>query len=453
MSSSLKSYNVKLQVQDYFIGDKIGSGSFGQIRIAFHNKSKNPFAVKVLSKVKLQNSKHGNHIIFNETLLAPLLTHSSIMEIVEIADSHSQIFQFMRFADQGDLRHVLRKSILQHSIILRIVDQLLSAVEYLHSYGIVHRDIKLENIMFSRHTGIKLSDFGLASITFDGKVHGNFGTFEYSAPEAIKSTEFDGFKADMWSVGVVIYALFSRKLPFLNVDKDYKFEEQTVDYSHIPTMILPLVLQLLSIDPNQRPSATEARGFAGLNSSQTKKKEPLSALVDLVNDSSKTFIIASKLSQVLRTPMEQLLTKFQAPTYSKEKLLFLLWQNKIEARNLTALNSPFKINISAHTMPPKLSDKTIMCQVFPVSASTLFEKLHQYLMKERCCVSSPLSDIAVIDQKKEGIDTDVKIKYNCYDKANNDPQSMLTLDSRDDPIYGAKLSLDIMNFMKSSFVK
>lgn len=453
MTTSLRPRNVRLQVQDYLIGDKLGSGAFGQIRVAFHQKSGNPYAVKVLSKAKLQGSRHSSSVVFNETLLAPLLAHPSLMEIIDVADSHTQIFQFMRFADQGDLCRVLRKSILPRAVILRLVDQLLAAVEYLHSYGIVHRDIKLDNIMLSRHTGIRLGDFGLASLAFDGRVRGNFGTFEYSAPEAIRSTEFDGFRADMWSVGVVIFALFSRRLPFLNVDRNYRFEEQRVDYSRVPEAVVPLVQQLLSIDPSARPSATEARGFAALCSSQTQRREPLSALTALDADDGRAFAFASKVSQVLRVPVEQLLARFRAPAYTKEKLLLLLHVRRAERIGFGVLSSPERVCAVAHSMPPKLPEKTFLSQVFPVSASALFELLHQRLMREGCCVSSPLFEGGFIEQKKEGLDRSVKIRFNCFDRVGGGAEAVLTLDARDDPVYGLKLAQDILDFLKNAFVK
>ncbi|KAH0789591.1 CAMK family protein kinase [Histomonas meleagridis] len=453
MISSLK--QTKLQVHDYYIGDRIGSGSFAQIRVAFHKRSNNPFAVKIISKVKLQNSKHGKHLLFNETILAPILDHPAIIEVIEIADSHSQFFQFMRFADQGDLCRLLRKSPIEHNVAIRIADQILSAVEYLHSYGICHRDIKLENILMSRSTGPKLCDFGLASITFDGKVHGNRGSFEYSAPEAISTPEFDGFKADMWSVGVVLYALFARRLPYLKVCKDYDFSAHQVDYSSIPPIFVPLISKLLSINPADRPSATEARGFAALRSSQRRKKEPLSAVVEPNLEAPEATILMSKLSQVLGVPFDSFLAQLRSPLPNREKLFYSLYQKKYEKYNLNALNDPYKVNVSTSTMPARTQESTYQCQAFPVSAFTLYQKMHQYLMKQRCCVSSPISKTPVIVQRKEEESTDVRIKFGCYDKKdaeNDQPNSLLVLDAKEDPSLGVVLLDDIMSYMKKSFL-
>ena len=453
------------------IGEPIGHGAFAQIRIAFHHRSRNPFAVKVISKSKLAQSKNGRLMLFNETVLAPLVDHPSIVEIVEIADSHSQIFQFMRFAEHGDLLHRLWKAPFEQSIAFRVIDQILSAVEYLHANGIVHRDIKLENILLSKHTGAKLCDFGLASITFNGIVSGNCGSFEYSAPEAIKQPTFNGFKADMWSVGVVIYAIFARRLPF-NVpavapgmdpaDREIDYS-QPIDMSMIPESVRPLISQLLSLNPDERPSATEARGFACLNSSQTKKKEPLSMLTMPDFQCENAFVIISRLSQALHISFQTMIQKLRDPAMNRHKLLFSLYKKRYEKLNLAGLDLPFHRVLIANSepAPEKMLNQSgtdlnaistldkIPLQnekAFPISSNKLYDQMHSFLLKRKCCVSSPISTTPVIIQHIEG--RDIRLSFTCRDKGPDDSDAVLTLIA--DP-ESKDLSNLIMTHMEQCF--
>jgi serine/threonine protein kinase len=405
-------------VTDYNVGEQIGRGSFGQIRTAFHRRLRLALAVKVMAKQDLQVLKHGKSTMFNETILAALVDHPNIIEVVEVADSHAYIFQFMRLAEHGDLLRRLRTAPLEMSLAFRVIDQLLSAVEYLHSYGICHRDIKLENILLSRPTNVKLCDFGLATMTFDGLVKGGCGSFEYSAPEVIANPVCNGFKADMWSVGVAIYAIFARALPFLNVTREFDFANAVVDYSVIPPAFRPLIEQLLSVDPDARPHATEARGFHALNSSQTRRKDPLSAIPDVIDLTDSTELV-SRLSQILRVSYGQLTELLRGDGPRIEKLVFVLAQKK-----LAVLNSNPLFRGAWRSLPsPVFADRTIQVPFADCSAN-VFKQLHAVLMRQRCCVSSPIVLEPVIVPMKEA--PDVRISFSCVDEGESN-QSVLTL--------------------------
>lgn len=507
-----------LKVQDYMIGEVIGQGSFGQIRIAFHNRSRIPFAVKIISKSQLMQSRNAKQIFFNETVLAPLVDHPSIIKIVEIVDSPSQIFQFMRLAENGDLLRLLRSSPLEQKFAMRTIDQILSAVEYLHANGIVHRDIKLENILMSKRTGAKLCDFGLSTITFDGKVTGNCGSIEYAAPEAIDQPVYDGFKADMWSVGVVIYAIFTRKLPFQNNTNTptyferYNYDSQ-IDMTFVPKNMQPLILKLLSIDPNERPSATEARSFpplSSLSTTQLHKKDPLSMLQPFdLSITESNFTIISKLSQVLHVPHQTVITRLRETTMNRPKLLYnlllktsqninfdfnaherkgntyCLMTSNTSASTLNSIQkSPSLIssNINSNTNSTISNDNTAnnkdnsdssldnfneniknsdsetkesdlnsnkeLSRVFKANAFTIYDTMHSFLMKNKACMSSPISSAPMIMMKQES-GTDIKLFFACKDQNPNEISAILKLYPEPSSM---DLSVRIMEYMEKYFL-
>lgn len=382
------------KAHDYSIGEAIGKGAFSSIRIAYHLRTKKTYAVKIISKNRLSQCPMSKKILFNETILAPLMDHPCIIDIKEMADIDSHIFQFMRFAEYGDLLRKLRKSPFELSITVRLIDQLFSAVEYIHGLGICHRDIKLENLLLSKHGGLKLCDFGFASMTLNGIVHGNCGSYEYSAPEAIQCQEFDGFKADMWSCGVVIYALLARRLPFSNVSKNFDFNNTRVNYAPIPAEFQKLIQMLLSPDPQKRPSATECRAFSCLQSTQIKKRFPLSSL-SVDSKICEEMMLISKLSQVLGVPYDAFYKKMVSSEMNREKILLKLFKRKNEqitprmegqvAKNEETQKGFFGIPTIVNV---EVVEKRAM---FKVPASVVFSTLHSIAIKQKFSVSSPLS--------------------------------------------------------------
>ncbi|KAH0792137.1 CAMK family protein kinase [Histomonas meleagridis] len=413
--------NSVTKVLDYVIGEPIGKGVFSSIRSVFHTRSKKQYAAKIISKPKLLQCPMGKRILFNETILAPLLNHPCIIEIEEIADTDTQIFQFMRYAEHGDLLRKLRKSPFETSIAIRLIDQLFSAVEYIHGIGICHRDIKLENLLLSKN-GLKLCDFGFASLTFNGKVHGNCGSYEYSAPEAIREQEFDGFKADMWSCGVVIYAFLSRRLPFTNVNRDFDFNTP-VDYSPIPKDFRHLIQQLLSVDPTKRPNATVCRSYPALKSTQTRLKDPLSSLkIDRSIFSDQVLI--SRLTQATGIDLKTYQTKLNSEEMNREKLIFLLlkrqdrsWLSPRECPTILPTSSASDSPSKKGFFPlPTINNVAIVEKrmVFSETAANVYSVLHLVSIKQKCCISSPLSLSPTIVLKRSN-GAEMRISFSIID--------------------------------------
>ncbi|KAH0788725.1 CAMK family protein kinase [Histomonas meleagridis] len=432
------------KILDYVIGEPIGKGVFSSIRSAIHARSKKQYAVKIISKTKLLKCPMGKRILFNEAILAPLLNHPCIIEIEEIADNDTQIFQFMRYAEHGDLLRKLRKSPFEISIAIRLIDQLFSAVEYIHGIGICHRDIKLENLLLSKH-GLKLCDFGFASLTFNGMVHGNCGSYEYSAPEAIHEQEFNGFKADMWSCGVVIYTILSRRLPFHNVSRDFDFNTP-VDYGPIPKDFHQLIQQLLSIDPNKRPNATECRSYPAIKSTQTRRKDPLSSLkIDRMVYSDE--ILISRLTQVTGIDTTTYNAKLKSNEMNREKLIFLLlkrqdrsWLSPREFPTIMPASSSSQDPSKKGFFPmPTMNNVAIKEKriTFAGTAATVYSSLHNLAIKQKCCISSPLSlSPTIVLQRSDG--TEMRMSFSIVDgPGNNEATMVLCADKSSEALMGS----------------
>jgi len=122
----------------------------------------------------------------------------------------------MEYVSCGELLSFVRKrSKIYENIARFIFRQIVEALQYIHSQNIVHRDIKLDNILIDLQNNIKICDFGVSkSIKKNDVMHDQCGTPAYIAPEILKNCGYEGFGVDIWSAGVVLYAMLSGTVPF-----------------------------------------------------------------------------------------------------------------------------------------------------------------------------------------------------------------------------------------------
>ncbi|KAJ9645390.1 hypothetical protein H2199_003398 [Coniosporium tulheliwenetii] len=152
---------------------------------------------------------------------------------------------------------------LEPAKVQRIFTQLVGAVAYVHSRSCVHRDLKLENILLDKHENVKLVDFGFTR-EYEGKasyLQTWCGTVCYSAPEMLKGEKYAGEKVDVWSLGIILYAMLCGELPFDEDDendtKNKILKDEPTYPEHLPPAAKELILALLSKRPLLRPSLAD----------------------------------------------------------------------------------------------------------------------------------------------------------------------------------------------------
>ena len=203
-----------IKVHNYIVSSVIAKGAFSTVRRCFKKGSSKEYVMKVIQRQRLCETQGGRTVMFNERCLMPLLNHPHILKVHEVIESARQLLVVTRACQNSDLLSYLSKEDVGFEVGLSVIDQILSAVEYLHSFGICHRDIKLENILVARHTGVKLTDFGLAKDLTEDSTTGSFcGTHEYLAPEVVAGKTYS-YAIDWWALGVIAFRLLTGYLPF-----------------------------------------------------------------------------------------------------------------------------------------------------------------------------------------------------------------------------------------------
>ncbi len=254
-----------------FLGSKIGEGSFAQV---FEGRLQDgtPVAVKVINKAKL--TQQLDHFIRRELAITQQLHHPNIIDVYDTQEDAEKVFIMMRLASGDLLQHVNERSPLPESEVRFLFKQLIDAVEYTHNAGVVHRDLKLENILLT-YRGMDIStpslyvaDWGFGSPYVPGvpTLTERVGSLSYCAPELLAAKTYIGPEVDVWSLGVILYAMLFGMLPFNHPDLNSRRKYIACGFYTMPPSAPPkaakLIQRMLTVDPARRISVFEVKNHA-----------------------------------------------------------------------------------------------------------------------------------------------------------------------------------------------
>ena len=253
--------------EQYIIIKEIDSGQFGSVSLCRSVETHQEYAVKIISRSTLSNKKLLNQL-YNEITILKRLDHPNIIQLYKIFQSSESIFLLMEYIPYGNMYHRIRvkRRFSEHDVLV-FSRGLFEVLEYLSSRKIIHRDLKLENILMASKTNdsdFKLADFGLSCYA-DTIIKSCSGSPGYMAPEALRGAKVST-KSDVFSAGVIIYTLLSGISPFLatsinevirrNARCDIKFKANS--FRGISKAAVAFLEEILHHNPQLRPYASEA---------------------------------------------------------------------------------------------------------------------------------------------------------------------------------------------------
>ncbi|OMJ74353.1 hypothetical protein SteCoe_26742 [Stentor coeruleus] len=253
----------------------LGVGGYGEVLEAFHVPSKTYRALKIISKINFKHKEHNFCQVQRESLILSKLSHKNIIGYFETLEDDLKFYIITELCLGGSLAEKLRKSKkFSEAFTIEIMKQVLDAVEYLHSQKIIHRDIKLENILLkdSSSNSIKLIDFGCSEYIKPGEsLSSCMGSLFYLAPEVIKGNSTE--KTDVWSCGILALIMLTGTLPYLGKNlTEIKEEIRCLSNNDVNQRILNIsfeaqnfIRQMLEVDQSKRVTAGNARKHAWLN--------------------------------------------------------------------------------------------------------------------------------------------------------------------------------------------
>ncbi|KAG9309519.1 Pkinase-domain-containing protein [Chiua virens] len=256
------------------VGRTIGKGSSGRVRIARHTKTGQYAAVKIVSKQHLNSTniarpadtpEHMLLSIEREIVIMKLIEHPNVMRLYDVWETSSELYLILEYVEGGELfDYLCTRGRLASPEALACFQQLIAAVDYCHRFGVAHRDLKPENVLMDHDGNIKVADFGMAAWQTgarEGLLQTACGSPHYAAPEVIMGHAYDGRASDIWSCGVILFALLAGRLPFDDEDLGALLDKVKSGRYEMPSGIGPdardLIERMLERDVAQRITMAE----------------------------------------------------------------------------------------------------------------------------------------------------------------------------------------------------
>ena len=253
--------SVPRRIGKYELHHQIGIGSTAVVALATNVKTQFKYAIKVVSRTFL--IEQGLLLRFEQEIrIMKTFDHPHIVKTEEILFDKNYIYVVMEYCFNGDLfDYIMTSSPIPETECLKIFEQTLEALSYLHHKKVAHRDIKPENILLDLSMNIKLCDFGLCHTIDSNLLKTACGSPIYSSPEIIGNKDYDGTKSDIWSLGIVFYIMVTGRLPWnfqTNKQLFLQIDTGQVPYPENLSPVYRNILQcMLQKDPNMRLSADE----------------------------------------------------------------------------------------------------------------------------------------------------------------------------------------------------
>jgi serine/threonine protein kinase len=243
-------------IGEYEVLRDLGSGSTGTVKLARHTQYGFLCAIKIIKKSDFLKNPDLKSKIYREIALMRLFKHAHILKLIEVCESPHHLYIVLEYAENGELFHFLvARRTIGISLAMNFFRQLIYGLEYLHGHAICHRDLKPENILLTEFNDIKIADFGFARWMKQNIAETCCGSPHYAAPEVVRGTPYDGRTADIWSSGVILYALLAGRLPFAdpivrNLLRKVKSGEFVMP--QLPPDIQNLIRSILTVDTSVR---------------------------------------------------------------------------------------------------------------------------------------------------------------------------------------------------------
>lgn len=259
------------KVGPYVFGKTLGTGSSSKVKLAQNMETGEIVAIKIVRKDFLDRKPSLKVKMRREISVLKLLSHPNLMSLIDVFEIHTHLFLVMEFVDGVELfEYLVRRGALPAQEALNFFQQIICGLEYCHKRLICHRDLKPENILLDRHLNVKIADFGMTSLSRPGVfLETSCGSPHYCDPMVVSGAKYDGLKADIWSCGVILYAMVTGRLPFDDDNIQRLLKKVQVGNYHmpqnLPADLRNLISSMLTVDPDQRITLEQIKAHPWFN--------------------------------------------------------------------------------------------------------------------------------------------------------------------------------------------
>lgn len=275
-------------IGDWDLIKTVGAGSMGQVKLARNRRTNEFCAVKVVPRASVENRRRQQQEAalgtqsenkeknkesdeskdirtVREAAIGKLLKHPYICNLYEMHIMSSHYYMLFEYVSGGQLLdYIIAHGSLKEKQARKFARAIASALDYCHHNSIVHRDLKIENILISNDGEVKIIDFGLSNLFSSDSLLKTFcGSLYFAAPELLSAFPYCGPEIDVWSFGVVLYVLVCGKVPFDDQSMPALHAKIKRGFVEYPTWISSecrdLLSRMLVVDPHQRATLSEVR--------------------------------------------------------------------------------------------------------------------------------------------------------------------------------------------------
>ncbi|XP_051978706.1 serine/threonine-protein kinase BRSK2-like isoform X1 [Xyrauchen texanus] len=243
-------------VGPYRLEKTLGKGQTGLVKLGVHCVTCQKVAIKIVNREKLSEAVLMK--VEREIAILKLIEHPHVLKLHDVYENKKYLYLVLEHVSGGELfDYLVKKGRLTPKEARKFFRQIISALDFCHSHSICHRDLKPENLLLDEKNNIRIADFGMASLQVgDSLLETSCGSPHYACPEVIRGEKYDGRKADVWSCGVILFALLVGALPFDDDNLRNLLEKVKLGVFHMPHFI-PLDCQnllrgMIEVDAGKR---------------------------------------------------------------------------------------------------------------------------------------------------------------------------------------------------------
>ncbi|KAF4095349.1 hypothetical protein G5714_024427 [Onychostoma macrolepis] len=243
-------------VGPYRLEKTLGKGQTGLVKLGIHCVTCQKVAIKIVNREKLSESVLMK--VEREIAILKLIEHPHVLKLHDVYENKKYLYLVLEHVSGGELfDYLVKKGRLTPKEARKFFRQIISALDFCHSHSICHRDLKPENLLLDEKNNIRIADFGMASLQVgDSLLETSCGSPHYACPEVIRGEKYDGRKADVWSCGVILFALLVGALPFDDDNLRNLLEKVKLGVFHMPHFIPPdcqnLLRGMIEVDAGNR---------------------------------------------------------------------------------------------------------------------------------------------------------------------------------------------------------
>ena len=254
------------KIGNYLVKKTLGQGTFGKVKLGIYIPNEEKVAIKILEKNRIVEKDDEIRVKREFDMLAQF-NHPNVILVAEIFESADSFYSVMEFCEGGELfNYIVKNRRLSDEEASYFFFQLINGLEYIHSLGIVHRDLKPENLLLTSDHILKIIDFGLSNYFQENQKElliTPCGSPCYASPEMVAGKKYDGFKIDVWSCGIILYAMLCGYLPFEDNDNEVLFKKilecKLIFPNYVKEDGKDLIKKILVTEPEKRITIPEIK--------------------------------------------------------------------------------------------------------------------------------------------------------------------------------------------------